>query len=52
MRGCHIVTPSVRGIPVRIARSGYSRLGGFELYLMDGRRGADPWNIMREAGAP
>lgn len=42
----------VDGIPLKIARSGYSKQGGFELYLMDGKRGSDLWNIVREAGKP
>ncbi len=40
------------GIPLKIARSGYSKQGGFELYLMDSSRGTDLWNIVREAGEP
>lgn len=42
----------VAGIPLKIARSGYSKQGGFELYLMDGSRGTELWNILREAGKP
>lgn len=42
----------IDGIPLKIARSGYSKQGGFEFYLMDGRRGVDLWNIVREAGKP
>ena len=42
----------VSDIPLKIARSGYSKQGGFELYLMDGSRGVDLWNIVREAGQP
>ena len=42
----------IEGIPVMVARSGWSKQGGFELYLMDGNRGADLWNIVREAGRP
>ena len=40
----------VEGIPLKVARSGFSKQGGFELYLMDGRRGTDLWNIVAEAG--
>ena len=40
------------GIPLVVARSGYSKQGGFELYLMDGSRGSELWNIVREAGKP
>jgi len=42
----------VDGIPLKVARSGFSKQGGFELYLMDGSRGTDLWNIVKEAGAP
>ena len=42
----------IDGIPLKIQRSGYSKQGGFELYLMDGTRGIDLWNIVREAGQP
>ena len=42
----------VDGIPLKIARSGWSKQGGFELYLMDGSRGLDLWNIVKEAGRP
>ncbi len=40
------------GIPLVVARSGYSKQGGFELYLMDGTRGDELWNIVKEAGKP
>ena len=42
----------VEGIPLMLARSGWSKQGGFELYLMDGSRGTELWNIVREAGQP
>ena len=42
----------VEGIELKIQRSGYSKQGGFELYLMDGSRGTEFWNIMRKAGEP
>lgn len=42
----------IDGIPLKIARSGYSKQGGFELYLMDGSRGAQLWDLVREAGKP
>ena len=42
----------IQGIPVAVARSGWSKQGGFEIYLMDGSRGADLWNIVKEAGQP
>ena len=42
----------IEGIPVTVARSGWSKQGGFELYLMDGTQGTRLWNIVREAGKP
>ena len=42
----------VEGIPLLLARSGWSKQGGFELYLLDPAKGVDLWNIVREAGAP
>lgn len=39
-------------IPLKVARSGWSKQGGFEIYLMDGSRGNDLWNLVREAGQP
>ena len=43
---------SVGDIPVMLARSGWSKQGGFELYLMDGARGTDLWNAVFDAGKP
>ena len=40
----------VNGIPVAVARSGWSKQGGFEIYPMDGSRGTELWNIVKEAG--
>jgi aminomethyltransferase len=40
------------GIPILLARSGWSKQGGFELYLRDGTRGTELWNRVKEAGAP
>ena len=42
----------INGIPLIIQRSGYSKQGGFEIYLRDGSRGSDLWNIIKEAGQP
>ncbi len=39
-------------IQLKVARSGWSKQGGFELYLMDGSRGRELWNRVAEAGAP
>lgn len=40
------------GIPLVLARSGWSKQGGFELYLQDGTRGSALWNLVKAAGAP
>ncbi|WP_339854964.1 glycine cleavage T C-terminal barrel domain-containing protein [Roseovarius nubinhibens] len=42
----------LRGIPLVLARSGWSKQGGFELYLQDGTRGAELWQMVKAAGAP
>lgn len=42
----------LQGIPLMVARSGWSKQGGFELYLLDGSRGVELWNLVAEAGAP
>jgi len=41
---------AIDGIPVVVARSGWSKQGGFEIYLKDGARGTQLWNIVKEAG--
>ena len=41
---------SLNGIPLVVARSGWSKQGGFELYLMDGSRGLELWNEVWAAG--
>ncbi len=40
------------GIPMVICRSGWSRQGGFELFLTDGSRGIELWDRVMAAGAP
>jgi glycine cleavage system aminomethyltransferase T len=40
------------GIPILLARSGWSKQGGFELYLRDARRGTELYERVKEAGAP
>lgn len=42
----------IAGIPVAVQRSGWSKQGGFEIYLRDGTKGSQLWNIFREAGHP
>ncbi|MEM1045242.1 MAG: glycine cleavage T C-terminal barrel domain-containing protein [Pseudomonadota bacterium] len=43
---------AIDGIPLKVSRSGWSKQGGFELYLMDGTKGDRLWNIVKEAGRP
>ena len=40
------------GISVVVARSGWSKQGGFEFYLRDGSKGEELWNRVAEAGKP
>ena len=40
----------INGIPLQVARSGWSKQGGFELYLMDCSKAVTLWNIVKEAG--
>lgn len=40
------------GIPLVVARSGWSKQGGYELYLMDGAQGGALWDRVWEAGRP
>lgn len=42
----------IEGIPVVVQRSGWSKQGGFEIYLRDGKQGGRLWSIFREAGRP
>jgi glycine cleavage system aminomethyltransferase T len=42
----------IEGIPIVVQRSGWSKQGGFELYLRDGSKGTQLWNIFKEAGQP
>ncbi|MDJ0614804.1 MAG: glycine cleavage T C-terminal barrel domain-containing protein [Rhizobiaceae bacterium] len=42
----------VDGIPVAVQRSGWSKQGGFEIYLKDPAKGTQLWNIFKEAGKP
>jgi glycine cleavage system aminomethyltransferase T len=41
----------IEGIPVLVARSGWSKQGGYEIYLRDGSKGTRLWDIFRDAGA-
>lgn len=42
----------IDGIPVAVQRSGWSKQGGFEIYLKDESKGTKLWNIFKEAGKP
>jgi glycine cleavage system aminomethyltransferase T len=42
----------IDGIPVVVQRSGWSKQGGFEIYLRHGTQGTRLWNIFKEAGQP
>lgn len=42
----------VDGIPVVLARSGWSKQGGFELYLRDARLGTELYDRVKIAGGP
>ena len=42
----------LEGIPVAVQRSGWSKQGGFEIYLKDSSQGTKLWNIFKEAGQP
>ena len=42
----------IEGIPLVVARSGWSKQDGYELYLCDGTRGGALWDLVKEAGAP
>jgi len=44
------VDEEVAGTPVKIARSGWSGQGGFEIYLQDSAKGLDLWDLFWEAG--
>ncbi len=39
------------GIPVIVARSGWSKQGGFEVYLLDRTRAHELWDLIVESGA-
>ena len=42
----------IEGIPVAVQRSGWSKQGGFEIYLRDGSKGVQLWDMVKEAGRP
>jgi glycine cleavage system aminomethyltransferase T len=44
------IDETLAGAPVRIARSGWSGKGGFEIYLEDGSKGSELWDLFWDAG--
>ena len=44
------IDAEIAGTPVKIARSGWSGQGGFEVYLQDSSKGLDLWDAFWEAG--
>jgi aminomethyltransferase len=44
------IETELQGIPLVLCRSGWSKQGGFELFLRDGSRGEELWNLVVEAG--
>ena len=42
----------LKGIPLVLAHSGWSKQGGFELYLQESRSGNELWELIMEAGKP
>ncbi|MCP4419258.1 MAG: dimethylsulfoniopropionate demethylase [Chloroflexi bacterium] len=42
----------LNGIPLILARSGWSKQGGYELYLRNGRYGDELWETVMAAGKP
>jgi len=42
----------INGIPLVLSRTGWSNERGYELFLQDGSRGNELWDILMEAGKP
>lgn len=42
----------LEGMQLTVQRSGWSKRGGFEIYLKDRSQGTKLWNIFKEAGQP
>ena len=47
-----VLEADLDGIPVVIARTGWTAEVGFEIYLRDGKRGEELWQTVMEAGKP
>ena len=48
----HFMETSLRGIPVVVARTGWTAELGYEIYLRDETRGEELWEMAMEAGRP
>lgn len=48
----HHTPVELDGIPLVLCRSGWSKQGGFELFLTDGTQGNRLWDLIMAAGAP
>ena len=46
----HHAPVEIEGIPLVLCRSGWSKQGGFELFLTDGAKGNQLWDLMMAAG--
>ena len=44
------IETELNGIPLVLCRSGWSKQGGFELFLQDGSRGNELWDLVMAAG--
>jgi len=42
----------LQGIPLKVVRAGWSKQGGFELFLLDSSKGDQLWSLVKEAGRP
>lgn len=47
-----LIETELNGIPLVISRTGWSSELGYELYLRDGSRGDELWELIMEAGQP
>ncbi len=50
LRYYHFVRTNLDGIPVIVTRTGWTGEVGYEIYLLDARRGTDLWNKVMRAG--
>ena len=50
IRFFRFIDETIIGTPVKIARSGWSGQGGFEIYLQDAAKGIELWDAIWEAG--